>query len=295
MKSKFERSTRDLIPLSPTFGALFTGQTDWLRHREKAVFQIFLSFHKVLVFRGLDLKPKDLLQIGRFIGDLIPFVDKEYHHPDHPEIFVVSNTKRNGKRFGMDRVGRYWHSDSSFLASPQPITMLYAQETPFKGGNTAFIDMAAVLTDMPKEQRLNLALQDAVHEGQWRYIISEKDVGLSVEELLERDRKEVPPVAHPMVIHHPITKVQSLYINEGFTKRILGLSAHESERQLSSLFSTIAQSPRRFEHNWQKGDLVIWDNRSVVHKAFPATAGNRVLYRLGIKDGPFYLPDGSKK
>lgn len=295
MKSNSTVASSALISLSPTFGALTSIESKGAFVNTAQIIRQLLYTHKVLVFGGLDLKPEDFLRIGRAIGELIPFVDKEYHHPNHPEIFVVSNTNQNGKPFGMDRVGRYWHSDSSFLASPQPITMLYAKEAPKEGGNTAFINMAAVLSDLPKEQRVNLALQDAVHEGQWRYIISEKDVGLSVDELLERDRREVPPVAHPMVIHHPATNVQSLYINEGFTKRILGVSPHESEKQLNALFSSIAQSPSRYEHTWQKGDLVLWDNRSVVHKAFAATAGNRVLYRLGIKDGPFYLSEGSKK
>lgn len=294
MKANRNEAQKLIQPITSTFGAIVYLMANDLTPSLAKSIRSLLYQHKVLIFPGQHLKPHDFKRVGRMFGELIPFVDKEYHHPDYPEIFVVSNAKKDGKRFGMDRVGHYWHSDSSFLNTPQPITMLYAEEVPAVGGKTGFIDMVAVLASLPKETRLSLSTQHAVHEGQWRYIISEKDVGLSVEELLTRDRLEVPPVIHPMVIRHPATRAESLYINEGFTKKILGIPPHESEQQLKELFSLIAQSPNRYEHTWQRGDLVLWDNRSVVHRAFPATSGNRILFRLGIKDGPFYNTGGGQ-
>ena len=246
--------------------------------------------YKFLLIKGQTMTPREYIQFAKTLGDPIPFVDANYRHPEFPEIFVVSNVKQDGKKIGMDRVGYYWHSDSSFLKTPLPITMLFAQQVPNEGGETAFIDMQAVYQSLPQELKETLAKKVARHEGQWRYIITEEDVGFSIQEILERDRQAVPPVYHPAVTTHPITKQPILYLNEGFTTKILDLGDEEGSKILEDLFMRIRSSNSLYVHHWEPGDIVFWDNRSTVHKAAPAQPGQpRMLFRIGIQDGPFYL------
>lgn len=245
--------------------------------------------NKFLLFRQQTMSPAQFLKAAKRFGDPIFFIDQSYRHPDHPEIFVSSNVKREGRHLGMDRVGYYWHSDSSFLKHPQPLTFLHAQITPENGGETAFVDMESVLNSLGNDVLTTLKGRSAVHEGQWKYIIEQSDVGLSVDELLKRDREVCPPPVHPVVIKHPFIEKKFLYVNEGFTRRILGISYEESNRLLEHIFDVVINHPDRHVHKWQQGDLLVWDNRSVVHRAFPPEAGEqRMLFRIGINDGPFY-------
>jgi taurine dioxygenase len=233
----------------------------------------------VLLVRGASLEPSEYLSFAKQMGALVPFVDLEYRHPEHPEIFVVSNVQRDGKKFGMDRVGYYWHSDSSFLKSPLPLTMLHSQIVPEQGGETAFIDMVGVYERLP----------ESLHEGKWRYLITDNDIGLSIQEILERDEKLVPTPTHPMVVIHPVTGRKALYMSEGITRRILGLSEEHSESILGDLWTRIERDPSYYQHVWGEKELLIWDNRSVIHRAFPNIPGQRrLMFRIGVNDGPFF-------
>jgi taurine dioxygenase len=261
---------------------LSQSEVDQLRH--------LLYKNKVLILKNQNLSPEDYIEFSKKIGVPVKFVDPAYQHPEYPEIFVSSNMKNDNRKIGMDRVGYYWHTDSSFLKTPLPITMLYAQFVPEQGGETSFIDMCEIYNNFPGNIKSMLENKNSRHEGKWRYIITEKDAGLSVLEVLERDENLVPSSTHPVIIQHPIMKNKILYLNEGFTKRILEMSYEESEEFLNKIFDAVRHNKNIYSHRWQKNDLVIWDNRSVVHKASPAVRGqNRMMYRIGVSDGPFYI------
>lgn len=242
--------------------------------------------HKVLVIRRPELTTQGFIDLAKSWGELIAFVDESFHHPNHPEIFVVSNRKNDeGKKLGMDRVGHYWHSDGSFLKRPQPISLLWCQRAALSGGETEFLDMGKVLEEMDPQMRAQLEGSHAVHDGLGKYIISENDLGLSIEEIIRRDRQLCPPVVHPAVISHPKTGKRSLYINPGFTSALLGGDPDLLEVVIEKLISP----QDSYKHNWEQGDLVIWDNRSVIHRAYPAESGEREMFRLGVRDGEFYV------
>ncbi|OGO96414.1 MAG: hypothetical protein A3F41_03150 [Coxiella sp. RIFCSPHIGHO2_12_FULL_44_14] len=245
--------------------------------------------NRVLILKNQFMTQYEYVVFAKQIGKPVLFIDPEYQHPDYPEIFVISNAKAKGKKIGKDRVGYYWHSDSSFLTMPLPITMVYAQCVPKQGGETAFINMHEVYSTLPESTKEKLYGKYARHEGKWRYILTQKDVGLSILEVLERDEQLVPSSAHPIIIKHPFTGETILYINEGFTKRIFDISYEESEGILQKLFKIINENRNIYMHSWKLGDLVIWDNRSVIHRAFPAASGqDRIMFRIGVNDGKFY-------
>jgi taurine dioxygenase len=247
-------------------------------------FKDLLYENKVLVIKRAHLSEENFLSLAKSWGSLIPFVDESFHHPTYPEIFVVSNrTDSEGKRIGMDKVGQYWHSDSSFLSRPQPLSLLLCRHASTSGGETAFVDMNLLWENIKDD--LEISTLSAIHDGLGKYIVSEMDIGLSIDEIISRDRKICPPVVHPVVITHPKTGKQSLYVNPGFTKCLLD----GNNATLDNLFQKIESSKDRYVHQWEPGDLVIWDNRSVVHQAYPSLDGEREMYRLGVRDGDFYV------
>ncbi len=277
-------------PLEKGFGAKIYDFDGKSANKQEATFiRQTLYKNRILILKNQTMNEKAYIHFSKQIGNPVLFVDPEYQHPDYPEIFVVSNVRTTQKKMGKDRVGYYWHSDSSFLNTPLPITMLYAQCVPDRGGETAFVNMHEVYASLPEKIKIELKNKKARHEGKWRYIITEKDAGLSIQEVLDRDEELVPSAVHPTIITHPFTKEEVLYLNEGFTKRILDIPYEKSEAILNHVYETVNVKLSPYQHRWEPGDIVLWDNRSVLHKAFPAETGqNRMMFRIGINDGHFY-------
>ncbi|HXS99520.1 MAG TPA: TauD/TfdA family dioxygenase [Elusimicrobiota bacterium] len=245
--------------------------------------------HKVLVVRDADLSLPEFVAFGRSLGTLRTFVDVSHNHPDYPEVFVVANAPVAGRMIGMDRVGLYWHTDQSFLKEPQPISVLLANEVPKRGGDTSFVDMGSVYSALPDDLKTVLSGRSGLHDGFPKYILTAQDVGLSVDELKARDRMHCPPVEHPAVIRHRISRKPIVYLNPGFTQSIVGLEPAESERVLAAVFKEVEEPRHRYTHRWSPRDMVLWDNRSTLHKAAtPSQGQRRILYRLGIEDGGFF-------
>lgn len=289
MKDKFNLEEISK-PLLPQFGLRIDFESIKSMTDEGAnFFKNILYKHKVLIFENFDLSIAEYLKFAKTFGKLVKFVDVEYRHPEYPEIFVVSNVKKDGKKFGMDRVGYYWHSDSSFMKEPLPITMLYSQIVPNAGGETAFIDMSCVYKSLQQTLSLNFDNMHASHEGKWRYLITSEDVGYSIEEILERDERMVPSQIHPLVVTHPITNHKALYFSQGITRTILGISDLESKELLEKISESIECESACYKHHWRKNQLIMWDNRSVVHRAFPSQNGeSRLMFRIGVHDRDFF-------
>lgn len=247
--------------------------------------QALIYEHKVLVIKKSDLTETSFIELASSMGELIPFVDKSFHHPTHPEIFVVSNRiDEKGEKVGMDKVGRYWHSDGSFLKEPQPLSLLWCRTPAELGGETDFLDMQLMWEDLPSSDKAHLEKAFGVHDGLFKYIICQDDLGLSLEEVIKRDRKICPPILHPAVITHPVTGLKSLYINPGFTTTLVNGDAEI----FATLMQNILDAQETYRHQWEVDDLVIWDNRSVLHRAQAPVSGEREMYRLGVRDGAFY-------
>lgn len=277
-------------PLSDLFGAVISDcDVASMDAQDVDDARRLLYENKVLLFKNVSMDPTAYIRFAGLLGDIVPFVDPDYHHPDYHQIFVVSNVMRDGQTCGKDRVGYYWHSDSSFLDKPLPITMLHAQQVPAAGGETAFIDMSHVYAALPEDLRAAADTLSARHEGKWKYLITKDDIGLSIEEILERDEELVPSSTHPLTVAHPATGSKALYFSEGVTRRVIGMSAEASEDLLARLIERLVNDPSHYVHRWDEGDLLMWDNRSVVHHAYPAAPGEpRLMFRIGVNDRRFH-------
>lgn len=246
--------------------------------------------HRLVTLRNQELSAEEYVAFTYKLGNPQIYFQPQYHHPDHPEIFVSSNVLENGRKVGVKGTGRYWHTDCQFEPKPLSFTSIMPQILPRSARQTFYIDMAGIYRCLPDELRDLVDGRTAVHEAQVRYKIQESDVDVSLRDLLDRMNYETPPARHPAVITHPVTGEEILYLSSGFTTRLLGYTHEENRAVMARLFEFIERDAHIQTHYWEAGDLIIWDNRLLIHKASAVPPGEQSKsYRIGIYDGlPFY-------
>ena len=280
-------------PSKSTIGAEVVGiDVKDLRPNSDEVKQIREAIYRyrLVVFRDQRMNEEQYVEFARVIGRPQVYFQSNYHHPKHPEIFVSSNVLEDGKKVGVSGTGHYWHTDCSFEAKPLSLTSVYPQLFPEDSRGTMYTDMVDIYRRLPERLKACVDGKLATHAGQLRYKVQATDIDRSLKDLLERINREVPPVKHPAVITHPVTGEKSLYLNSGFTVAIDGLSHEENQKLLAELFEFIERPENIYSHLWRKGDLIIWDNRTLNHMSSPVKPGQQnKMYRIGIYDDlPFY-------
>lgn len=258
-----------------------------------ALHQAFMD-HCVVAIRGQDLSPEAQLAFtGRF-GKPTGHVLEGFALPGYPNVLLISNKKKkeaNGqeKPVGAIYAGQYWHTDISYMAEPAMASMLHAKEMPSVGGDTMFANMYMAYDTLSEPMKAFLGSLDAVHD----YTLAYENVFSKMPgrpPMSEETRKMVPPVVHPVIRTHPVTKKKALYVNQGFTRRIQGLSEDESRALLDFLFMHSTRPEFVYRHKWSVGDVVMWDNRCMMHRAIADYDMNepRHLHRTTIAgDKPF--------
>lgn len=244
--------------------------------------------HTLVAFRNQQMTIQEYSAMGRKLGTLMPYPDRRYRHPEHEEVFVSSNVK--GRKMGMARSGYFWHTDLQFMKKPQALTVLYPQLLPDATRETLFINMADVYSELPAHLRKVVDGRTASHDPVLRYKVEHADVdaNLDLGELIEKGRRSFPAPEHPCVITHPVTGRRILYMSDGFTTSINGLPHEESQAALKEIFDFVRRPERVISYTWELGAVIIWDNRTLIHKA-GVTVGEATLFRLGIDDMvPFY-------
>jgi taurine dioxygenase len=246
-----------------------------------------LGHYGVLVFRDqAHLTAQQQIDFSRQFGPLEYHVQKKFLLADHPEILVVSNVIENGAPIGLVDAGRYWHSDLSYMAEPSLGSLLHSKERPAEGGDTLFASLAAAYAGLDEATKSDLKGLTAIHDYNGRNKIeAAKSNGLRPS-LSTEQANTVPPVAHPIVRKHEVTGEALLFINEGFTTRIVERSEEESEALLARLFAHQKDPRFHYRHVWRDGDLVFWDNRGTTHLATGTPPHlRRTLYRTTVR-GP---------
>ena len=238
--------------------------------------------HDVLVFRGQRLSDDDLLAFSRRFGALDAPPNQgtgRKSPPGYPDVYVVSNVRDDkGEPIGGLGDGEaLWHTDMSYAAMPPDASMLYSLEVPAAGGDTCFCSMKAALAALPRELRERVARLDIKHDGTY-------DSGGNLRKGLapSDDPRTSAGTAHPIVIEHPVSGDQALYLGRRRNAYVVGLALEESECLLDRLWAHVETSVYR--HRWALGDLVLWDNRTTMHRrdAFDPAA-RRVMHRTQIK------------
>jgi taurine dioxygenase len=223
----------------------------------------------VIVFRDQRLSEEQHIAFSRRFGELEIHIAKQYVKASHPEILVLSNIIENGRHLGLHDAGQYWHSDFSFVANPSRCSLLYALEVPVQDGRvlgeTLFASAVHAYDTLPDCLKERLEGKRAVHRYVDRYRKLQETIGR--EPLSEEQLRRVPDVSHPVIRAHPRTGRKVLFVNEGFTVFIDGMTATESSVLLQELFMHIARQETIYAHQWREGDLLMWDNCLVQHRA----------------------------
>ena len=238
--------------------------------------------HDVLVFRNQYLTDDDLLTFSRHFGalDSPPNQGAGRKSPEgYPEVYVVSNVLDDkGEPIGALGDGEAaWHTDMSYAPAPPDASMLYSLEIPEVGGDTWFCSMKAALAKMPAALAERVRRLDIKHDGTY-------DSGGYVRKGLvaTNDPRHSVGTPHPAVTQHPVSGEHALYLGRRRNAYVMGLEVAESERLLDEIWTYIDAAV--YQHRWALGDLVLWDNRTTMHRrdAFDAKA-RRVMHRTQIK------------
>ena len=240
--------------------------------------------HSFLLFRQQKLSDDDLLAFSRGFGELDPPPVQENGRmspPGYPEVYVVSNVlDAAGQPIGALGAGEaVWHTDMSYLEVPPDASMLYALEVPPDGGNTWFCSMRAAWRTMPAELKAALGERRIKHDGTYN------SGGYLRQGVTPTDDPRVAPGAwHPAVCIHPDSGEPTLYLGRRRNAYIEGLSPTASEALLDRIWAHATQPTFSYEHRWRVGDLVLWDNRTTMHRRDPFDgAARRVMHRTQIK------------
>jgi taurine dioxygenase len=239
---------------------------------------------QVLVFRGQKLTAREFLELARRFGPPEPHVVDQFHHPEYADILILSNVVRDGKPAGLADAGTYFHTDYSYLEMPARATMLYSIEVPRKGGDTLFANQYAAYDDLPDAMKKRLEGLVAMHHYGNRDD-PEETSRTAASPLTEEQKGRLRWVRHPLARRHPVTGRTALYAVSGSSFGIEGLRDVEARALLDELKRHATLERYRFRLTYGVGDVVIWDNASLLHSATltdPEDA--RTLWRITIKE-----------
>lgn len=252
-----------ISPLSPHTGAEVSG-VDLTRPVDEPLrARLNKAFvdHSVLVMRGQHLSPAQMITAVQLFGEIFPQHNTRFALPDCPQIHYISNQDKfpDGRRY---IPGEGWHTDHSNDVRPPKATVLHAVTLPDHGGDTEYANMATAFEALPEATQQRLAPLQAIHVYQSTHSVRK------LMSLPEAARERVPnAVIHPLVRTHPESGRKALYLNPIRIEGILGMDHKEALPLLDELLAHATRPEFIYRHKWQPGDLVMWDNRCLLHKA----------------------------
>ncbi|MEN8129660.1 MAG: TauD/TfdA family dioxygenase [Pseudomonadota bacterium] len=275
------------------FGAVVHG-FDWEKASEQEIADLkqVIYGNKIAILKNQSLEPKEYLAMGKRLGEPEKYYQPMYYHPEAKEIFVSSNVPDNGHQIGVPRTGKFWHADYAFMPRPFAFTMIYPQVIPTHNRGTYFINMSEAFETLPDKLKETIEGGQCHHSVRRFFKIRPTDVYRPVSEILEEIERETPPTIHPTTFNHPITGEKVLYISEGFTYRIDDADGNDlGQDVLSDLLKASGQLDKNYSNSlinlqtFERGDLLVWDNRSLVHCAqHSKSVVPSVSYRLTLHD-----------
>ena len=276
----------DLRPLRPGFGVEVSG-LDLARPMSDAEFaELERAFFagQVLAVRAQRLTAAQFVAFARRFGPPEPHVIDQFHHPDDPNILILSNRKRDGVPLGLADAGTYFHSDYSYLQVPARATTLYSIEVPRRGGNTLFADQYAAWEGLPAAMQRRIETLTAIHHYGNR---KERDDAsrTAASALTPEQKAKMPLITHPIVRTHPVTGRKALYAVSGSSYGIVGMPEDEAVALLDELAAHATQEKYVYSFAYGVGDVVVWDNASLLHSATLLDPDDaRTLWRITIKE-----------
>jgi taurine dioxygenase len=252
-------------PLTPRLGAEISG-LDLARGSGAADFRArndaFLRY-QVLLFPPNELPPGAQVAFARQFGEVQVHVMSMYHADGFPELYRLSNLDANGKPDGKhpDKGTLYWHTDGSWRRVSGQATIIYGEIVPATGGETHFCDMYGAYDRLSDAWKRRIAGMRAVHNLDFS-----RTRRHGTDLMTEAQKKEAPPVEHPIVRRHPETGRTCLYLGD-HAESIVGMAYDEGRALIDELNALAVHPDLTYEHRWQPRQLIVWDNRCVMHRA----------------------------
>jgi taurine dioxygenase len=278
----------ELVHLSPHIGTEVRGVdiAQGVADADFAAMREAWLNRSLLLFRGQTLTPDQLVDFSRRFGELEqpPASERATRTgagmSGRPEVWLISNVKEKGVAIGSLGDGEAeWHTDMSYIDEPPTASILYSREIPASGGNTSFASMYAALAEMPAGLKERIAGRIAKHDSSYT------SAGMLRQGMAEvTDVRQAPGAVHPIARTVPETGRQALYLGRRTNGYVMDLPVDESEALLDELWAWCTGRAFVYEHVWQVGDLLVWDNRSAIHRrdAFDP-ASRRIMLRTQVK------------
>jgi len=239
---------------------------------------------QVLVFRGQNLDADEYLKFARQFGRPEPHVIDQFHHREYPDILILSNRQKDGKPIGLADAGTYFHTDYSYLQVPARATLLYSIEVPKIGGDTLFADQYAAYDGLSAAMKKRIDGLIALHHYGNRDDLDRSS--RTVASVLTQEQEEkMAWVRHAVARQHPITGRKALYSVSGSSFGIEGMPEDEAIDLLDELKAHATQQKYQYRLKYGVGDVVIWDNASLLHSATITDPDDpRTLWRITVKE-----------
>jgi taurine dioxygenase len=273
----------DLAPLSDGFGLEARG-VDLARLDDAGFAELERAFYRgqVLGIRDQALTARQFVAFARRLGPPQPHVIDQFHHPDDPNILILSNVKKDGKPTGLQDAGSYFHTDYSYLQVPARATTLYSRVVPKVGGDTLFANQQAAYDDLPEALKRRIDPLVAVHHYGNRNDTDERS-RTAASPLTDDQKAKMPLITHRIARPHPVTGRKSLYAVSGSSFGIVGMPDDEARDLLDELAAHSTQPRYQLRFKYGVGDVVVWDNASLLHSATLIDPDDaRTLWRVTV-------------
>ncbi|HTE15193.1 MAG TPA: TauD/TfdA family dioxygenase [Burkholderiales bacterium] len=267
----------------PAIGAVINGvDLALVNDAEFSQIHAALMTHQVIYFRGQQLTKENLVAFAQRWGEPQAASESSFGKLDgFPQIDVLDYDATRPPYVTKEM----WHTDFTGRERPTMGSVLYALEVPEAGGDTIWVSLAAAYDALSERMKNYLAGMRAEHQ-------TIKAFGDDIRSNLWKDAagmqrfekiKAQTPVDHPVIRTHPLSGRKALFVNAGYTTRLLGVERKESDAVLNYLFDHLRTPEFQLRHHWRKGDLVVWDNRITQHYAVADYCERRVMYRITIQ------------
>ena len=269
-------------PLTPRLGAELSGvilADDMSDDVFRAIYAAFLRY-QVLLFPPQDVPPARQVAFARRFGEVQIHVMNQYHADGFPELYRLSNLDENGKPNGRhpDKGTLEWHTDGSWSRVSGQATIIYGEVMPETGGETHFCDMYEAYERLTPAWKARIAGLRAVHNLDFSRTRRHGE-----DPMTDEQRRAKPPVDQPIVRTHPETGRKCIYLGD-HAESIVGMPYAEGRALIEELNALAVHADLTYEHRWKPRELILWDNRCVMHRATaydPATQG-RVIRRCTV-------------
>mgnify|MGYP001200290519 CR=1 FL=1 len=276
-----------IVPASKVLGAEIKGVD--LNNVDDATYRRIRNAwidNLVLLFRKQNIGDAELVAFSRLFGELDMAPPQEnglQAVADQPEIMVISNVKEGGLPIGSLGDGEaIWHSDMNYAEYPPLGSALFSLEIPDMGGNTGFCNMYMALDALPSDLRTKLEGKSIKHDAS---MTSGGYLRQGMDEVT--DVSQCPGAIHPIIRNHPESGRSVLYLGRRLNAYIMDMPIDESEALLDEVWQYTTRENHTWHHQWQVGDVVLWDNRAVMHRRDAFDPGQRrIMHRTQIADRP---------